>query len=233
MFAVLLGISSAALAEGNVSVIHGIPGLPVDVYVNDALFLDDFQPNTVTNEVALPAGSYKLDITTADASSNQNPVLTATLPLEDNDNFSIVAHLKADGTPTITPFRNQFESTGDFAENLILRHTAAAPAVDVVIRRGRSAFATKRVLVNGQEESGRIRFRKVLADVLVSGTSTAVIEGAELSLSRSKSTTLYVIGDPAQGTLGVLAETKVIHSQKAANRVPAIREFLKSLSRRN
>lgn len=230
VFAVL-GLSASAFADGTVSVLHGIPGLPVDVYVNDDLFLDDFQPETVTDEVNLPAGTYKLQLTAADAADNSAPLLEATLPLADDDNFSIIAHLQEDGTPTITPFRNQVESTGGFAENLILRHTAAAPAVDIVIRRNFFSrgfvLATKRGLKNGQQEEGFIRSRNVQTDVLVSGTSTAVIEGAPLKLSRSKATTVYVIGDPSQGTLGVLAEVKQLHSQKAANRFPTIKAFLK------
>ena len=41
----LLGASAASAAgTAEVYVVHGIPGLPVDIYVNGALTLDDFQP---------------------------------------------------------------------------------------------------------------------------------------------------------------------------------------------
>lgn len=226
----LLGMSSAVLADANVSVIHGIPGLPVDVYVNESLFLNDFQPDTVTAEVTLPKGQYKVQLTAADATSNANPVLETTLSLKDNDNFSVVAHLTEQGTPTITPFRNQVGSAGNFSENIVLRHTAAAPAVDVIVRSLLNPLAVKLGLANGNEETGRVERTKVLADVLVSGTATAVIKGAALKLNRSRTTILYVIGDPAQGTLKVLAEIKPISSLKLAVKTAGIKSFLQSLA---
>lgn len=56
----LLLLSPAALADGNTStmtVVHGIPDTPVDVYVNGELTLRDFQYETITDPLRLPAGS--------------------------------------------------------------------------------------------------------------------------------------------------------------------------------
>ena len=49
-----MGAASASAADtATVYVVHGIPDLPVDVYVNGALTLDDFQPETVAGPLDL------------------------------------------------------------------------------------------------------------------------------------------------------------------------------------
>ena len=40
---------------GTVTVVHGVPGLTVDVYVNGGLTLPDFAPGTITDPLTLPA----------------------------------------------------------------------------------------------------------------------------------------------------------------------------------
>ena len=47
--------------------------------------------------------------------------------------WTVVAHLDAEGTPTITAFENDTSAAADGQGRLTVRHTAAAPAVDVVL----------------------------------------------------------------------------------------------------
>src|SRR5664279_3868515 len=62
--AALVGALPASAADtAEVYVVHGIPNLPVDVYVNGALTLNDFQPETVAGPLDLPAGSYSIAVT--------------------------------------------------------------------------------------------------------------------------------------------------------------------------
>ena len=75
--AALFGALPASAADtAEVFVVHGIPGLPVDVYVNGALTLDNFQPETVAGPLDLPAGSYDVAITAADAADDSSPLFT-------------------------------------------------------------------------------------------------------------------------------------------------------------
>ena len=68
----LLGATAASAAgTAEVYVVHGIPGLPVDIYVNGALTLDNFQPETVAGPLDLPEGSYKVDITAANRAADR------------------------------------------------------------------------------------------------------------------------------------------------------------------
>ena len=61
-------------------VVHGIPKTPVDVYVDGARALDDFQPGTSKGPVALPAGPHKVAIFPADAPDGPARTLETAAP---------------------------------------------------------------------------------------------------------------------------------------------------------
>ena len=60
-------VPTRAQAPASVSVLHAIPGVVVDVYVDNKLVIDDFEPGTLTKTFRIAAGSYTLAITAADA----------------------------------------------------------------------------------------------------------------------------------------------------------------------
>ena len=127
-----LSVASAA-ASATVYVVHGIPKTPVDVYVDGERALDDFQPGTSQGPVDLPAGPHKVAIFPADAAEGSGaPLLSADVDLPAGANVTLVAHLSADGKPTVTPFKNDVSRVAPGQARLVVRHTAAAPAVDVL-----------------------------------------------------------------------------------------------------
>ena len=52
----LAGPAQAAEGDAQLSVLHGVPGLTVDVWVNGERTLDDFTPGSLAGPLALPAG---------------------------------------------------------------------------------------------------------------------------------------------------------------------------------
>jgi hypothetical protein len=145
LFAATAGLALPASAQDStaaVSVLHGIPGLTVDVYVNDDLTLDDFEPGDLAGPLDLPAGSYEVDITASDAADNSSPVLSATLDVAAGGNYTAVAHLTEGGDPTVTPFVNDTEAAGAGEGKLTARHTAQAPEVTVFVDGGEVASFT-------------------------------------------------------------------------------------------
>ena len=67
--------ASAAEAPAQLSVLHGVPDLTVDVYVNDELKLDDFKPGDLAGPLELPAGTYTVAITASDADDASAPAI--------------------------------------------------------------------------------------------------------------------------------------------------------------
>src|SRR6187455_3240682 len=71
--------SGAAAADtAQVSVVHGIPDTPVNVFVNGKSTLPDFAPGTVAGPLELPAGDYEITVFPAsDTDGTGDPVITA------------------------------------------------------------------------------------------------------------------------------------------------------------
>lgn len=202
--AALFGALPASAADpAEVYVVHGIPGLPVDVYVNGALTLDDFQPETVAGPLDLPAGSYAIAITAADATDASSPLLTATADVTGGNSYAIVAHLDADGNPTITPYGNDISTISAGQTRIVVRHDAAAPAVDV--RAGGTVVLAG--VTNPQEGVLNIPAGTVSADVVLAGTTTVAIGPASLNLAEGSATFVHAVGSAADGTLALVSFT--------------------------
>lgn len=80
----------------------------------------------------------------------------------------MVAHLHASGAPVLTPFVNDVSSLAAGKARLAVRHTAAAPAVDV--RAGGTPVIQG--LTNPNEEVLVLDAGTVSADVTLAGTDT-------------------------------------------------------------
>lgn len=197
--------AQAAPGDAELSVVHGIPGLTVDVWVNGKLTLDDFKPGTVAGPLALPAGTYSVAITASDATSATDKVAIGPidLPLAANMNYTAVAHLKADGTtPTATLFTNDISKTAPGEGRLTVRHVAGAPAVDVVVG-GKTAVVTN--LENPNEKVLNLPAGTVSASVTATGTLTpALIGPADVMIKDGVNTIVYAYGS-ATATPSTLA----------------------------
>ncbi len=198
----LLAAGPASAADtGTVYVVHGIPGLPVDVYVDGALALDNFEPSTVAGPLELPSGDHQIAITAADATDASSPLLTASATLPAGASVSLVAHLTADGKPTVTPYVNDVSTIAAGQARLVVRHDAAAPAVDI---RADGAVALAGV-TNPQEGALVVPAGTVKADVVLAGTDTVAIGPADLNLAEGSATFVHAVGSAADGTLGLVS----------------------------
>jgi hypothetical protein len=197
------GPVDAQAETATVVVVHGIPDTPVDVYVNGALTLEDFAFETVTDPISLPSGTYELAVRAAGADPSEAPLLSASADLAAGNNASVVAHLTEAGDPTLTPFVNDTSPTGPGAGRIIVRHTAAAPAVDV-LAGGDPVFAD---LTNPNEAAADLPAGTVTAAVALAGTTDPVIGPADITIAEGTATIVYAVGSAANGTLAVIVQT--------------------------
>ncbi|MGY1663541.1 DUF4397 domain-containing protein [Geodermatophilus sp. SYSU D00705] len=194
----VLGASPALGADtATVSVLHGVPATPVDVYVDGERLIDDFQPGTLTDPLELPAGEYDLALYPADApDASGAPLLSADgVAVPAGANATVVAHLTADGAPALTPFVNDTSAVPAGQARVVVRHTAAAPAVDV--RAGGAVVAPG--LANPDEATLTVPAGTVSADVVLAGTDTVAIGPADLSLTEGATTIVYAWGSQTAG----------------------------------
>lgn len=204
--ALSLGAPATAATTGNavLSVLHGIPDTPVDVYVNGDLTLDDFQPGDLAGPLDLPAGAYEVALTAPDATDASAPVLgPATLTLEAGKNYTAVAHLNESGSPTLTPYANDTSPTEAGQGRLTVRHDAAAPAVDVLA----GGTAVIEGLANPDEATLNLAPGTIDASVAAAGTTDPLIGPAPVDVQEGALTIVYAWGSLEDDNLELAVQT--------------------------
>jgi hypothetical protein len=107
----------------------------------------------------------------------------------------------------LTTFVNDTSAAPAGDGRLIVRHTAAAPAVDV-LANGKAAFTN---LTNPNEAKADLPVGTISASVVATGTTTPVLIGpADVPVTGGMATVVYAVGAPASGgnasTLGVVTQ---------------------------
>lgn len=209
------GLPSASAAEdATVSILHGVPDLTVDVYANGEELLSDFEPGTLTDPLSLPAGTYDLQVFAAgDDPTSADPAIEAPgVEVPAGANATVVAHLDENGDPLLTPFVNDVTSTAPGQARLVVRHVAAAPAVDVRAD-GKVLFGD---LSNPDEQSADVPAGTYPADVTLAGEDQAVLGPTDLDLAEGTSTIVYAWGSAEDDSLDLAVQSITgLHSSPA------------------
>ena len=214
---VALPAQAISPTSADLSVLHAVPGLTVDVYVDGALTLDDFTPGTLAGPLDVPAGDHVIAITEADAADDSAPVIgPVTVTLAAASSYTAVAHLDAAGAPTATAFQNDISATGAGEGRLTVRHVAAAPAVDILA--GGTAVVSG--LENPDEATLALPVGTVSASVALAGTTEPVLGPADVPIKDGTLTVVYAWGSAEDGTLA-LATQEVPAAHTAPGGVPS------------
>ncbi|HMQ34184.1 MAG TPA: DUF4397 domain-containing protein [Chloroflexaceae bacterium] len=214
IMALALFAPSAARAAGNagVYIVHGIPGadlgldpaLPVDISVNGACAITGFTFGTITDRVALPAGSYDIAISLSDGACGGPVAISAPgVQLAGGQSYAIVAHLTEGGAPTAGVFPFSPVSRPGTAR-VVAHHTAAAPIVDITVARpGGAQAATLQDVPNGA--SAAVDFRPGSWGVAIApGTGGAPVFEAALNLKPKSTYLVFAVGSLGTGSFTVL-----------------------------
>lgn len=204
----LVATAVPALADehtSEVSVLHGVPGLTVDVWVNGEAFLPGFEPGTLTDPQSLPAGTYDIEVYAAGADpETEEPAISAEgLEVPGGANLTLAAHLDAEGTPMLSAFVNDVSMLEAGQTRLTVRHAAAAPAVDVLA--GGSPVIEG--LENPDEAVLELDAGSVEAAVAAAGTTDPVIGPATLDLPEGVNTIVYAWGSLEDDTLDLAVQS--------------------------
>ena len=198
----LFPLSAANAADdAQVSVLHGIPDLTVDVYVNGDLTLDDFKPGDLAGPLALPADTYSIEITDKD---DEKTVLLgpADVTVAAGGNYTIVANLDANGDPTVTPFENDISEVAAGEARVTVRHVAAAPKVDIEAN-GDVLVAG---LVNGEEAVADVPADTYKVGIVPASGGAAVWE-EDVDLAEGVNTIAYAWGSLEDDSFAVAVQT--------------------------
>lgn len=219
-------LSLPALAQtARVQVIHNSPyaaASTVDVYINDALAIDDLAFREAAGFLDLTAGAaLTIDITAADAADNSNPVFTKEIAAPgltaDETYILTAAGDPTGGDPAFDLFINamaqESAATTGNAEFVVFHGAPDAPTVDVAAR---GAGTLVDDISFGEYSSVYVSVPPAVYDVDImtaDGSSTAYAALADLSGAADAALAVLASGfltpendDPAFGLLAVFAD---------------------------
>jgi len=188
-------LPASAQSTAATTLVHGIPGVTVDVVVDGSVVVDDFAPGS-TADITTYAGQTLVDVEVVDSSDDSvliGPIAGVDVP--DTGNWSIVAMLDSTGTPRLASFQNNVNSVDAGNARLTVRHAAAAGAIDIIIAGQRPVAG----LTNGGSQE------LILPVGTVSGAEVALAGGnpiaqiSDIALAADSNTILFIVG-AADGT---------------------------------
>ena len=195
--------SAQTAPAARIHLLHGIPDVTVDVYAGGEAVFEDFAFGD-TQDLSALAGQTLTDVEVRVAGTEDVAIDAGDVQLPASGNHTIVAHLDAEGTPTIGVFDNDTAQIAAGQGRLTVRHTAAAPAVDV-LANGQAAFTN---IVNGQEGKADLPVGTISASVVPTGATEPVVIGpADLGIQDGTSLIVYAVGSLEADTLSVLTES--------------------------
>ena len=198
-----------------VSIVHGIPHVPVTVYANGKALIKDFKFGTVVGPVSLMPGKYALAVRPYGAAASSKPILAASVrvvagenaTVVAGENATVVANLTAAGKPTLSVFANPTSALAMGMARVIVRHTAQAPGVDVYAGPTSKAPLISN-LTNGKSATATVPAGSYTISVYVHGTTTKPAIGpAKFHFAAGTTYVVYAIGSatssPATITVAV------------------------------
>jgi hypothetical protein len=205
---VLIVVGGAASAQepaaASVTLVHGVRGLIADVYLDGALALPAFEPERTTDPLSIPAGPHSVDVRTAGAASDAQPLVSANVDLPAGGQFSAVVHLAQDGSPTITLYPDDLSQVPAGEARVVVRHAAAAPPINVSLDG--AAVATG-LANSAQAGTDTAPGSHTVAVALGDGTTPALAP-EDVPLNEGASTVLYLVGSASDNSLVWLAQQR-------------------------
>ena len=194
---------STPAGSATIMLLHGIPATNVDVEVDNAVVIPNFQFGQMQNLSALSGQTLKaLKVKAAGTSTVAIDAGDVALPTAGN--FTVVAHLDAAGTPKLTVFANDTAALAAGQGRLTVRHTAAAPAVDVRAA-GSVVFPN---LANPNQVKADLPAGTLKVDVVPAGAASPVVIGpADITVKAGSSLIVYAVGSLQGNTLQVLTQS--------------------------
>lgn len=194
---VVAGASGASAQTDNaVTILHGIPGITVDLRVDGELVIAGFDAGDTQDFTPL-AGTVLENIEAVRAGGDEvviGPIDSFTVP--DTGNTSVVVHLDNDGEPTITPFVNSSPPAEQGRGLFTVRHVADAEPVSVTV-------ADEEVVsgVGNGQEGGVVLPAGEVADAWITAGGERIAAVPTLSLEANTQLIVYVGGSLEAGNL--------------------------------
>ncbi len=220
LLAGIAAIAAVAMVPGaanaqeatQITLLHGIPGATVDVAVDGDVLIPGFEPGA-TQDLTAFAGQTLTNVEVRLAGTEDiaiGPV--AEFPVPASGNWTVIAHLDADGVPTITPFENNTAMTADGQGRLTVRHTAAAPAVDLVVGDARPIEGA----ANGASAELELPAGEIAGAQLAPAGGDPIVDVPTVTLNAGTNLIVYAVGSLDDDTFTFLTQEIEVGMEAAA-----------------
>jgi hypothetical protein len=206
--------------DTQITLLHGIPGVTVDLAVGGAVVIPGFEPGASQDLTAFAGQTLEnLEVRLAGEETVAiGPIAEFAVPA--SGNWTVVAHLDADGVPTVTPFENNTAMTADGQGRLTVRHTAEAPAVDLVVGEARPIEGA----ANGASAELELPAGEIAGAQLAPAGGDPIVDVPTVNLKAGTNLIVYAVGslasDPATFTF-LTQEIEVGMEAAAGDGTPA------------
>ena len=191
--------------------VHGIDGtdlglnqaLPVDIRIGHRCIARKVPFGTIAEGPKLKPGTHRVRVSLA---SNRKGcrgtlVLSQTIDVNFGDNLSLVAHQTDDGGIRLSKFTNDVRDAGVGNARVTVRHTADAPAVDILVEGG--------VAIPGlaNPQSSKLDVPANTYNVQIAPAGGAPLDaGVDLPLPEGANTIVYAVGSLNSGSFDLLVD---------------------------
>lgn len=196
------GSLAKAKASSSVTIVHGLPRFTADVYVNGDLLLSGFKAESTTDPLTLEEGEYDIAIRNVGSEPDSEPALQDVVTLGAGLNVSIVAHLDEAGSPALTVFDNDLSQIRAGESRLVVRHQAAAPAVDV-LSDGERVISD---VASGGEAEADLAVATHEVAVALAGGGDEVVAPTSLEFGEGSAQVVYLIGSSEDDSLALMVQ---------------------------
>jgi hypothetical protein len=205
--------AGAQADDAEIMLLHGIPGIEVDVAVAGDVVITGFAPGDMQDLSAF-AGQTLEDLEVRVAGTEDvaiGPV--AEFPVPASGSWTVVAHLDAEGTPTVTPFENNTSQTADGEGRLTVRHTAAAPAVDLVVGDARPIEGAE----NGASADLELPAGEIAGAQLAPAGGDPIVDVPTVNLAAGQNLIVYAVGSLDDDTFTFYVQEREVGSAAPAD----------------
>jgi len=211
--AITLAAPGGAGAQGDAEImlLHGIPGVTVDVAVDGAVVLPGFEPGAM-QDISAFAGETLVNVEVRAAGTEDAVISVPELAVPASGAWTVVAHLTEDGTPTVTPFQNDTSAVADGSGRLTARHTAAAPAVDILAGDARPVEG----LANGEEASLDLPAGEVSGLQVAPAGGEAIADVPTVDLAAGTNLIVYAVGSLEDDSFTFYTQERALESEASA-----------------
>lgn len=221
---------AADTETGVLNVVHGIPGVEVDVCARGEVtgnayieLIDGFNFKDIEDGIELPAGDYDAFVRAAtdgvcDESQVAFGLIAKGLTLPAGANVSVVANLDADGTPELSVFVNNTDPLRRWVSRFTVRHVAQAPTVDVYSGRyARWTWKNFDDVSNGEEGSRTLwAGRRYVGLALEDSRSRADVAVGPIKtyLAPTANNIFYAVGSLEGGTFDIIQQVIEVERER-------------------